>query len=96
LTILWQKYPHKRKLVERVLTALLESSKTVKHDSSGGGTDEFQEKEDPFQTHCSLSAHVCCFALSVHAALVIGNEFGFGTYVGYWKSQADTVAPLVI
>lgn len=30
--------------------------------SSGGGTDEFQEKEDPFQTHCSLSAHVCCFA----------------------------------
>jgi len=61
--------------------------------SSGGGTDEFQEKEDPFQTHCSLSAHVCCLPLSVHAALVIGNEFGFGTYVGYWKSQADTVAP---
>jgi len=44
-----------------------------------------------------LSVLMCVvLPLSVHAALVIGNEFGFGTYVGYWKSQADTVAPLVI
>jgi len=64
--------------------------------SSGGGTDEFQEKEDPFRL-IVLSVLMCVvLPLSVHAALVIGNEFGFGTYVGYWKSQADTVAPLVI
>jgi len=41
-----------------------------------------------------LSVLMCVvLPLSVHAALVIGNEFGFGAYVGYWKSQADTVAP---
>jgi len=41
-----------------------------------------------------LSVLMCVvLPLSVHAALVIGNEFGYGTYVGYWKSQADTVSP---
>jgi len=44
-----------------------------------------------------LSVLMCVvLPLSVHAALVIGNEFGFGTYVGYWKAKLTPLLPLVI
>ncbi|WP_018962487.1 hypothetical protein [Coprothermobacter platensis] len=30
---------------------------------------------------------------STHASLVVGNEFGFANYAGYWRSEPDTVSP---
>jgi len=41
-----------------------------------------------------LSVLMCVvLPLSVHAALVIGNEFGFGTYVAIGKAKLTPLLP---